>query len=60
MLLLGRVRPWIWEMEKGNTDEARELAKELAGIVLSGQGEEVKGEEGMLFGYTNYGALPED
>jgi len=42
----------LGETEKGNTDEARELAKELAGILLSGQE-----EEGLQLGYTNYGAF---
>ena len=42
------------EAEKGNTNDARELAKELAGILLSGQGKEVG------LGYLNYGALLED
>jgi len=45
----------LGETEKGNTDEARELAKELAEILLSGQR-----EEDLQLGYTNYSALQGD
>ena len=45
----------LGDVEKENTDQARELAKELAGIVLSGTA-----KEGTLLGYSNYGALLED
>ena len=44
----------LGDAEKGNTDKAREMAKVLTGILLSG-----RGEEGGL-GYLNYGALLED
>jgi len=50
----------LGEVEKGNTDEARELAKGLAGILLSRQGKGSKGEEGMRLGYANFGALLQD
>jgi len=45
----------LGETEKVNTDEARELAKELSGILLSGPG-----KERLRLGYTNYGVLLKD